>query len=73
MPKLPILKPRLLLKILQKAGFEINHATGSHYILYHPNGKRVTLPYHAKDLPKGTIHAILTAAGIGIDEIEKYS
>ena len=73
MPKLPILKPRQLLKILLKAGFEISHVTGSHYILYHPDGKRATLPYHTKDLPKGTIHAILNAAGIGPDEIKKYS
>ena len=70
MPKLPILKPKRLLKILLKAGFEINHTTGSHYILYHPDGHRVTLPYHAKDLPKGTIHAILTAAGISLDDLK---
>ena len=72
MPKLPALKPKQLLKILQKAGFEINHTTGSHYIFYHPDGRRVTLPYHSKDLPKGTVRAILNAAGIGINEIKKY-
>lgn len=72
MPKLPILKPKQLLKILQKAGFKINHTTGSHYIFYHSDGRRVTLPYHTKDLPKGTVHAILKAAGIGIDEIKNY-
>jgi len=54
-PKLPVLKSRQLLKILQKAGFNIDHATGSHFILYHPDGKRATLPCHQKDLPKGTI------------------
>ena len=58
---------------LQKAGFEINHTTGSHYILYHPDGRRVTLPYHTKDLPKGTVHAILKAAGISLDDLKKYS
>ena len=73
MPKLPVLKPKQLLKILQKAGFKINHTTGSHYIFYHPDGKRVTLPYHTKDLPKGTTHAILTAAGINLNEIKRYS
>ena len=73
MPKLPVLKPKLLLKILQKAGFEINHTTGSHYILYHPDGRRVTLPYHTKDLPKGTVHAILKVAGISLDDLKKYS
>ncbi|MBU1102164.1 type II toxin-antitoxin system HicA family toxin [Patescibacteria group bacterium] len=72
MPKLPVLKSKRLLKILQKAGFKIDHTTGSHYILYHPNGKRVTLPYHLKDLPKGTIQTILKSAGIERKNLDKY-
>lgn len=40
--------------------------------IYHLDGRRVTLPYYAKDLPKGTVHVILKAAGIGLDEIKKY-
>jgi len=71
-PKLPVLKSKRLLKILQKAGFKIDHTTGSHYILYHPNGKRVTLPYHLKDLPKGTIQTILKSAGIERKNLDKY-
>jgi len=34
MSKLPFLTPKKLLRILQKGGFEIDHTTGSHYILY---------------------------------------
>jgi len=71
-PKLPVLKPKHLLKILQKAGFKIDHTAGSHYILYHSNGKRVTLPYHLKDLPKGTIHSIIKSAGIEKKDLDKY-
>ena len=59
------LTPRNVLKILQKERFVIDHTTGSHYILYHPETeRRVSLAYHAKDLPKGTLHSILKAAGI---------
>ena len=72
MLKLPVLKPKRLLKILQKAGFKIDHITGSHYILYHQNGKRITLPYHAKDLPKGTIQMIFKSAGIEKKDLNKY-
>ncbi|MBI2577489.1 MAG: type II toxin-antitoxin system HicA family toxin [Candidatus Wildermuthbacteria bacterium] len=55
MPKLPPLTPKQLLSILQKEGFEIDHATGSHYILYHSSKKlRVTIPFHRKDLPRRT-------------------
>lgn len=65
MPKFRSVTPRNILKILQKEGFVIDHTTGSHYILYHPKTKkRVSVAYHAKDLPKGTLHAILKAAGI---------
>ena len=54
MPKLPPLTPKQILSILKKEGFEIDHITGSHYILYHPVTKaRVTLPFHRKELPKG--------------------
>ena len=67
MPKIPSLTPKKLLRILQKAGFEIDHTTGSHYILYNPQtNKRITLPFHRKDLPKGILQAILKAAGISI-------
>ncbi len=65
MPKLRSLTPRKILGILQKEGFRIDHTTGSHYILYHPKTKRrVSVAYHAKDLPKGTLLSILKAAGI---------
>ncbi|MEK7104233.1 MAG: type II toxin-antitoxin system HicA family toxin [Patescibacteria group bacterium] len=73
MPKLPVLTAKETLKILQKAGFCIDHTTGSHYILYHSgNGKRVTLPFHCKDLPKGTILSILKSAGIDKNDLKKY-
>ncbi|KKU81769.1 MAG: hypothetical protein UY07_C0009G0006 [Parcubacteria group bacterium GW2011_GWA1_47_8] len=32
MPKLPAITPKKLLKMLAKAGFEIDHTTGGHYI-----------------------------------------
>jgi len=57
--------PKKLLKILLKAGFKIDHTTGSHYILLNSlSKKRVTLPFHTKDLPKGTLHSIIKSAGL---------
>ena len=70
MPKISSLTPKKLLKIVQKAGFEIDHVTGSHYILYHPKThKRVTIPFHCKKLPKGTIYSILKSAGIRLEDL----
>lgn len=64
MPRI-VFTPKKLLKILLKAGFKIDHVTGSHYILYHQiSKKRVTLSLHTKDLPKGTSHSIIKSAGL---------
>jgi len=69
MPKLPVLTPKKVLVILQKSGFEIDHITGSHYILYNMETKRrVTIPFHAKDLPKGTLLSIMRMAGISRED-----
>jgi len=70
MPKIPSLTPKKLLKIVQKAGFEIDHITGSHYILYHAKThKRVTILFHCKNLPKGTTHSILKSSEIRIEDL----
>ena len=64
-----VLTPKKLLKILLKAGFKIDHITGSHYILYNPvSKKRVTLPFHTKDLPKGTLHSIIKSTGLSEED-----
>ncbi len=72
MPKLPILTSKKLIKIIEKLGFELDHKTGSHFIFYNEeNKRRVTIPYHAKDLPKGTPLSILKQVQISKNEIEK--
>lgn len=71
MPKLPVIKSKEIIKILKKAGFEIHHTTGSHYVLKHPVSKKIAIvPYHLKDLPPGTTHSILKMAGIKREEIK---
>jgi predicted RNA binding protein YcfA (HicA-like mRNA interferase family) len=70
MPKLPGFTPKKLLKILQDRGFDIDHANGSHYILYNSTTKRrVTLPFHSKDLPKGTLLSIIKMAGLSRNDL----
>jgi predicted RNA binding protein YcfA (HicA-like mRNA interferase family) len=72
MPKLPSITARKLIKILSRCGFEIDHKTGSHFIFYHPASKRrAVVPYHATELPKGTILSILREAGITKEELKK--
>ena len=73
MPKLPVLSPKKLIKILKKLGFQLDHETGSHFIFYNPrNNKRAVVPFHQKDLPKGTILSILDQIGITKEEFRNY-
>lgn len=71
MPKLSGITARKLIKTLEKLGFVLDHTTGSHFILYHPKTKkRAVVPYHTKELPKGTVMSILREAGISRKEFE---
>lgn len=46
MNSLPAPKPDEVVRKLRKAGFQIDHITGSHYIMWHPDGRRTVVPYH---------------------------
>lgn len=60
MPKLPVLKPKELVKILNKMGFSKHHQVGSHVQFKHSDKRRVTVPIHSgKDVPTGTLKSIL--------------
>ena len=69
MPKLPNVKGKILLKILQREGYELDHIQGSHHILRRADGKKTTIPIHGgKDIPKGTLLGILTDLDISKEE-----
>jgi len=74
-PRLPVLKPKEVLKALLKAGFELHHQTGSHAQLRHP-GKphlRVTVPRHDRfDLPLPVLKSILRQAELSVEEFLEF-
>lgn len=74
MTNLPVLKPRQLLLILQKAGWETVRQKGSHIQLKHPNKPHhlVTIPNHNKDLARGTLFSIIKQLGMTKDDFEKF-
>jgi len=67
--RLPSLKPREVLQALRKAGFFVHHVSGSHYVLKHPDNPaiRVTLPFHGRDLKRGTLLAIIEEASLTVE------
>ena len=71
MPKLPALNSKMIMAILKKRGFELNHTSGSHFVFRHPeNKRRVTIPFHRKDLAKGTLLSILKQSGISKNDLQ---
>ena len=73
-PKLPTITPKKLIRALEKAGFVFKRQTGSHRFYIHPDRptKIVTVPYHNKDLKKGTFKSILRQADLTVEELLKY-
>ncbi len=70
MSKSPAITPKELIKLLERKGFAFDRSKGSHQIYYHKEKRmRVVIPMHNKDLPTGTLHAILKQAGIGKNEL----
>lgn len=69
-PRLPALTARQILQRLRRAGFIFDRqAKGSHEIWRHPDtGRRVVVPNHPGDLPRGTLRAIIRQTGLSIDE-----
>ncbi len=71
MPKLPSISAKKLMKILQNLGFELDHATGSHFIYFNSKTKkRAVVPYHTKDLPIGTVMSIIRSINLSRKEFE---
>ena len=73
MGRLSGFKYREVIGRLRRFGFVFDrHAAGSHEIWRHAvNGRKVTIPHHAKDMAEGTLRAILREAGIDVDEFLK--
>ena len=61
MPKKPVEMERMVLA----DGWVFKVQVGSHRQYVHPNKPgKVTIPFHAKDIPKGTESSILKQAGL---------
>lgn len=59
--------PKKLVKLLKRNGFVFTRQNGSHAIFRNDEKNlKVTIPMHSKDIPKGTLSAILKDANIQI-------
>lgn len=68
--RLRTLKPRDMIHILQRAGFEVDHQTGSHVVMHRlTDSCRVVVPWHTRDLGHGLTLQILKTAGLSRDDV----
>lgn len=57
--------PKRVIRVLARHGFVLKRIRGSHHIFQHPASKRrIIVPLHNRDLPKGTLNEIFKDAGI---------
>ncbi|MGH3942014.1 MAG: type II toxin-antitoxin system HicA family toxin [Pseudonocardiaceae bacterium] len=63
-----------MVRALQDAGFELTHVRGSHHYLRLPDvAGLVVVPLHGnRDLPTGTLRAILRQAALTPDELTEF-
>ena len=72
MSRLPSLKPRQVVSALERGGFEVVRIVGSHYQMFNERTRRhTTVPHHNRDLPRGTVAAIIQQAGLTREEFLK--
>lgn len=68
--KLPAVKPKDFIKRIERLGFVHQRTTGSHMIYKDSKtGSRANVPFHLREIPKGTLLAILRESGIKREDI----
>ena len=63
MSQLPVCSGQQAVKAFSELGYQVDHQTGSHIILRHPNRRRLTIPNH-RELAKGTLRSLIREAGL---------
>jgi predicted RNA binding protein YcfA (HicA-like mRNA interferase family) len=73
MGKYPVLKPREVVAILEKLGFQQVRERGSHRQFRHPDGRSTTVPFHkGRDISPILLHQIAKDIGLTVEELLKY-
>ena len=67
MSRLSVCSGRDAVRAFERLGYVVDHQTGSHMILRHPNMRRLTVPDH-KELAKGTLRSLIREAGITVEQ-----
>ncbi len=71
--RLPALKAREVIRVLERLGFRLHHSTGAHRIYKNPaTGRRAVIPFHgSRELNVNVLRSILRQADLAEDEFVK--
>jgi predicted RNA binding protein YcfA (HicA-like mRNA interferase family) len=70
MPHLPVISGDQFVKAVRKIGYNWDHTEGSHMILLHPSGRRLSVPRHT-ELGSGLLRALIRDIGLSREEFIK--
>ena len=72
MPDLPAVRPRELIRALERAGFVQTRQSGSHvFLVNRETGARTTVAVHNRDLSRPMLLAVLKQTGLSIEEFTR--
>jgi predicted RNA binding protein YcfA (HicA-like mRNA interferase family) len=69
--RLPSLKAREVTRALERAGFVHVRSKGSHRVFQDPgdpSSRAIVSDHRGKDIPRGTLRAIIDQAGLTVEE-----
>jgi predicted RNA binding protein YcfA (HicA-like mRNA interferase family) len=73
MSKLPVLKPREVVSILEALGFAEVRQSGSHKQLRHPDGRGTTVPAHqGRDVSPILLRRIAKDIGLTVEHLLRH-
>jgi len=66
MTKLPVIRPKDLIRVLEHAGFLFVSQRGSHR-KYRKGSVTLVVPFHNDDMRPGTLHHIIQQSGLTVE------
>lgn len=73
MAKLPILRAREVMRVLERMGFRQLRQSGSHVFFKHPDGRTTLVPRHDREtIGRTLMHQILREIDVGPEEFSGH-
>ena len=68
MPPVPVLRPREVIKVLERCGWHVTRQKGSHVILTKPGSiATLSVPNHS-EVARGTLRSLIANAGLTVND-----